>query len=456
MPRNPSGEYSLPYNWNDDKADGIKILASRMQGQDQDIADALTRSLPVDGSAPMEADLDMNNYNVVDVADGVNLQDAMTVRQGQSGSLQYFGISSTTPLGIDGEDYEVGTTPTISAYPNFLKFSFVSHFTCLDGPSLRLNTLATKNLVKDNGAGIYTALVAGDMVANAEYQCIYNTDVSSSNIIVTNPETISGSYFDTITTNNIVVNKTTRGAVFSPKIVLSQSNATDPDNDIDVAAGGSFDQTNFVGWGTSAKTKRLDVAWAAGTNQGGLDTGTKASNTFYYIYAIYNPTTNADDILFTATLGSPTLPSGYAYFAYKGAFQTDGSGNIIGFFQNGNEFTLKTPVLDQSATTITTSRSLLTLTVPTGFVVKALMNVRKNGSSSNMYLCSPNATDLAPSETIAPLATIQNVAAVGSGEVSGFGPCAVLTNSSAQIAARCDTNNNIWIATLGWIDYNIS
>lgn len=188
MPRNPSGEYSLPYNWNDDKADGIKILASKMQTQEQDIADALTGSLPVNGSAPMQADLDMNNNNIVDVSDGVNLQDAMTVKQGQSGSLQYFGVSSTIPAGTDGEDYEIATAPIITVYPAFLRFSFVCHFTCVDSPNMRLNTLATKNFFKEDGAGGYIALQAGDMVADAQYECIYNEDISASNVIVLNPE----------------------------------------------------------------------------------------------------------------------------------------------------------------------------------------------------------------------------------------------------------------------------
>jgi hypothetical protein len=188
MPRNPSGEYSLPYNWNDDKADGIKILASKMQTQEQDIADALTGSLPVNGSAPMQADLDMNNNNIVDVSDGVSLQDAMTVKQGQSGSLQYFGVSSTIPAGTNGEDYEIATAPIITVYPAFLRFSFVCHFTCVDSPNMRLNTLATKNFFKEDGAGGYIALQAGDMVADAQYECIYNEDISASNVIVLNPE----------------------------------------------------------------------------------------------------------------------------------------------------------------------------------------------------------------------------------------------------------------------------
>jgi len=48
---------------------------------------------------------------------------------------------------------------------------------------------------------------------------------------------------------------------------------------------------------------------------GGLDTGAEASNTWYYLYAIYNPTTDTNALLFSVTnesiTGSVTLPSGY-------------------------------------------------------------------------------------------------------------------------------------------------
>jgi hypothetical protein len=57
----------------------------------------------------------------------------------------------------------------------------------------------------------------------------------------------------------------------------------------------------------------------------GLDTGTLAASTWYYVYVIYNGTTTAG--LFSLSSTSPTLPSGYTYSARVGAVRTDSSGS---------------------------------------------------------------------------------------------------------------------------------
>lgn len=71
-------------------------------------------------------------------------------------------------------------------------------------------------------------------------------------------------------------------------------------------------------------------SWAAGTGNGGLDTGAIANNTWYYVYAIYNPSTLATDYLISASSSSPTLPSGYTKSKrLRGFFKTNGSAQII-------------------------------------------------------------------------------------------------------------------------------
>jgi hypothetical protein len=188
MPRNGSGQYDLPYDWNDDKINGIKVLASRMQAQDEDIGTALTNSLSKDGQTPLTGDLDFNNNKAVDLADGSDLQDAINVSQTQTGELQFYGVSTTTPAGTNGEDYDIAPFATILAYPAYVRFSFICHFTSIANPNARLNALAPKNLVKSNGVSGYTALQAGDMVADKEYIAVYNEDISTTEIIIENPE----------------------------------------------------------------------------------------------------------------------------------------------------------------------------------------------------------------------------------------------------------------------------
>src|SRR4029077_17826592 len=61
-----------------------------------------------------------------------------------------------------------------------------------------------------------------------------------------------------------------RGYIVGLKI---SNNSADAVNDIDIAEGGCRDDSNSANILLSAMTKRLDAAWAAGTNQGGRDTG---------------------------------------------------------------------------------------------------------------------------------------------------------------------------------------
>jgi hypothetical protein len=110
---------------------------------------------------------------------------------------------------------------------------------------------------------------------------------------------------------------------------ITIANGTDSDHDIDFTAG-NFDFDDQSGQATlSAITKQIDAAWAEGTNAGGLDTGTVAADTFYYLFAIYNPTTQTSDALFSISSTSPTLPSGYTKKKFLKKVRTDTSGNLI-------------------------------------------------------------------------------------------------------------------------------
>jgi len=75
------------------------------------------------------------------------------------------------------------------------------------------------------------------------------------------------------------------------------------------------------------------------TNSGanGLDTGSEAANTWYYIYMIWNPSTETVAGLLSASSTAPTLPSGYTKKRLVGAVRNDSSSNFLQFFQRGKE-----------------------------------------------------------------------------------------------------------------------
>lgn len=131
---------------------------------------------------------------------------------------------------------------------------------------------------------------------------------------------------------------------------ITISNGTDTDHDIDFTAGNFiFSDGTGQAYSSSTITKQFDSAWAEGTSQGGLDTGSLANNTWYYLYAIYNPTTGNVDFIGSTDPSSPTLPTGYTkYRRLKNAFfKTNGSANIIQFYMNENCWQLATTVASE-------------------------------------------------------------------------------------------------------------
>ena len=252
MPRNGSGQYNLPYNWNDDKTNGIKVLASRMQAQDQDIATALTGSLAKDGQTPLTGDLDFNSNKAVDLADGTAAGDAVNVSQAQTGELEYYGVSTTTSGGTDGEDYTIAANATLAAYPIYTRFYFTSHYTCIDGPVARLDALADKTLVKSDGASGYTALVAGDIIADKEYIAIYNEDISSSQIIIENAEILNSVQAGETQSRTIASGVVAASSDYSSYTIDTESAAAT--DDLDTISGGVEGQVIFISNTDSART----------------------------------------------------------------------------------------------------------------------------------------------------------------------------------------------------------
>lgn len=76
--------------------------------------------------------------------------------------------------------------------------------------------------------------------------------------------------------------------------------------------------------------------FANGTSDLGLDTGSEASSTWYYLYAV--PKSGSDFTLKGSVTPPSTGPTGFSTFRYLGAFRNDGSSNIRPFYQVGRRF----------------------------------------------------------------------------------------------------------------------
>lgn len=159
-------------------------------------------------------------------------------------------------------------------------------------------------------------------------------------------------------------------------LVLS-NNAADANHDIDIAIGRASDTTNTVMLELSSSiTKRLDAPWAAGTNQGGLDTGTKGVNGSYHLYLIQRAADGSIDALFSTSATNPVMPAGYSHRRRIGAVTTDGGGNIRAFRQIGGWFSYRGSAPPFSGLITTPALALYTVPgVPVGvkMLVEALI-----------------------------------------------------------------------------------
>ena len=93
MPFNGSGTFNLVYDWPNDAANGIKILAQRMQDQEQDMAtNGFGNCITRDGQGVPTADISWGTHKITNLANGSATTDAAAYGQITSslGSLQGF------------------------------------------------------------------------------------------------------------------------------------------------------------------------------------------------------------------------------------------------------------------------------------------------------------------------------------------------------------------------------
>ncbi|MBD9456007.1 hypothetical protein IB244_31560, partial [Rhizobium sp. RHZ02] len=138
-----------------------------------------------------------------------------------------------------------------------------------------------------------------------------NTDIAGIGILGTNAVLNFDDAFRTIMAQIATDVSPRRFAIQGALYGLTLSNnAGDATNDIDIAVGmATTDSTTDPRTMAlaSALTKRLDAAWAVGTNQGGLDTGSVGDNT-YHVFLIQRSDTGVVDVLFSLSATSPTMP----------------------------------------------------------------------------------------------------------------------------------------------------
>lgn len=99
---------------------------------------------------------------------------------------------------------------------------------------------------------------------------------------------------------------------------------TNPNYQLTISEGECRSDDNTTDIKTSGNLT-ADIT-ASGAN--GLDTGSEATSTWYYVYVIYNPTTSTVASLLSVNPTSPTMPAGYTKKRFIGSWYNSAAGNF--------------------------------------------------------------------------------------------------------------------------------
>jgi hypothetical protein len=267
----------------------------------------------------------------------------------------------------------------------------------------------------------------------------------------------AGTRIDSVANGNGVAGNPTVNAAFPPGHLVGVGlamNITDPANDIDIAAGSARDSTDadnlVLG---SALTKRLDAAWAVGTNQGAVDVGS-GGNGWWHAWLIKRSDTGVVDVLFSPSATAPTMPANYDRKRRIGTIVRTG-GAALGFVQDGDRFRWKSVIGDIAATNPGTSAVTRTLSVPPGIRMLAELSVgfSTTGNPANnpgaIYISDLSQDDQAAGQLNAVSMMSYNA------ESAAMAPLSVMSNTSAQVRSRLQISaagTVLYINTHGWTD----
>ncbi|MDH5664735.1 MAG: hypothetical protein OEY10_00355 [Nitrosopumilus sp.] len=161
-------------------------------------------------------------------------------------------------------------------------------------------------------------------------------------------------------TANSAVDHASSGSYRNLRVI---NNVTNPTYQIDVTADAI---TVHDDYGNMHEIKSFsDSVDLTVSGAGGLDTGSEANSTQYYLYVIFG--TSGSNLLLSLSATAPTMPAGYTYKRRISSTYNDGSGDLLKLAQVDNHISMLAFVnylTAGSAATATTVTPYQTSTVP--------------------------------------------------------------------------------------------
>jgi len=270
MAFNGSGVFNRIYNWVNDKANGYKITASRMDGEFDGIATGLSNCITKDGQTTLTANIPFSTYKLTGLGSGTARTDAINVGQVQDNQFLYLGTTSGS-----ADAYTLTPSPAITAYTATQQFTAkISATNLTTTPYLQVSAIAnpttTAVIKKLSATKTEIAVEASDLLINGIYD--FKRNSANDAWIVLNPEK---AFYDL--TNGVKATTTTQGVVYllpNRNILINGAMAIDQRN-----TGAS--QTITAG---SALAYTIDrwYAYCTGANATGQRVAGTAPNQYNY------------------------------------------------------------------------------------------------------------------------------------------------------------------------------
>ena len=151
--------------WVQDRDAGTKILATRHDTHDQDLADGINATLEKSGSNAATGNLDIGSNRLTLVADGTAKTDAATVNQIQSNAPAFQATDTGT-----ANAYAIALSPAVTAYAAGQNFTFKAGAASTTASTLNVNALGTKAIKKLNDQDI----ASGDIESGSIVSVVYD------------------------------------------------------------------------------------------------------------------------------------------------------------------------------------------------------------------------------------------------------------------------------------------
>ena len=370
----------------------------------------------------------------------------------QNGELSVGGSSAAFTL----TSFESKAGSAIAAYSVMPLMVCRTSVKCAAGPTINIDGLGARALIK-NGR---TALEDGDLTSQQVFVIAYNHSRSAVEVVSpvnnvgvglednnvwtgTNEYSASAVFHTAAVFQGLVdLNGRVAGPVHSrdgmiaahKDLRVSRPTAAT----LDISAGYVMVENTA---GEVLKLENVNVTIdLSNSGEGGLDTGSEASSTFYYGFIIHDG--SAVSGLVSTSRTAPLMPSGFSFRGLVTAAFNDGSLDILNYRQVDKRAILDVTKQDQPAVTVGTTASLHTLTAPPDTIAFIDVNFGTANSGSWLLITETWQTNSLPSNVLHHIVATNTWAGMSSYERR--------VDASRQIRLRSSNGATAHIYTEGW------